>query len=327
MRTCLFRFLNDRLSKPIWQRAAPAGIDDDMADAAPPDVRLIGFGEAAMAFAGDPAGPAWAATTFDSKTDDPGAWAGKRADYDRTGVTGTDTLGQALAGGGIIISLVTAGQALAAARGAAGHLAAGALYLDGNSVAPETKRAAAHVIAAAGGRYVDMAIMAPVQPARRAVPLLLSGPAAADAAAVLAGLGFGRIDVMAGEIGAASSVKMIRSVMIKGMEALAAECAIAARRAGVLDQVLASLGPQWRADIAYRLERMTSHGRRRAEEMAEVAATLSALGLPPAMASATQGWQERLGSLQINAALDADARLVAIDAALDGPAAARKDAA
>lgn len=109
---------------------------------------------------------------------------------------------------------------------------------------------------------------------------------------------------------------MIRSVMVKGMEALAAECAVAARRAGVLDEVLASLGPGWPADIAYRLERMTSHGGRRAEEMAEVAATLSALGVPPAMASSTQGWQDRLGRMGIAPDLDADTRLAAIDDAL-----------
>ncbi len=293
-----------------------------MAASVSPDVRLIGFGEAATAFA---AGAGWAATAFDRKTGDPATAAAKRAEYRRAGVAGAETLAAALAGGALVLSLVTAGQALGAARAAAGCIAPGALYLDGNSVAPDTKRAAAAAITAAGARYVDLAIMAPVHPARRAVPLLLSGPDAPAGAAALAALGFAGAAVLPGPVGAASSVKMIRSVMVKGMEALAAECALAASRAGVLDAVLASLGPGWPADIAYRLERMTTHGQRRAEEMAEVAATLSALGVPPAMASGAQGWQQRLGGLGIAPALDAAARLAAIDVALATPT--TKDAA
>jgi 3-hydroxyisobutyrate dehydrogenase-like beta-hydroxyacid dehydrogenase len=278
------------------------------------DVRLIGFGEAAMAFAGD--GALWAATAFDIKSNDPGQRAQKAADYAANRVTGADGVGTAVTGGDIVVSLVTAGQALVSARSAAPFLAPGALYLDMNSVAPATKLAAAAAIAAAGGQHVDVAVMAPVHPGRRATPLLLSGPATAAAAAALAALGFSNVKIVGSKTGQASAIKMIRSVMVKGMEALAAECAVAARRAGVLDEVLASLGPGWPADIAYRLERMTSHGGRRAEEMAEVAATLLALGVPPAMASITQGWQDRLGRMGIAPDLDADTRLAAIDDAL-----------
>jgi 3-hydroxyisobutyrate dehydrogenase-like beta-hydroxyacid dehydrogenase len=296
-----------------------------------PVVRMIGFGEAAMAFAGDDARGIWAVCAFDSKTDEPGQWAQKRADYDRMDVDGAATLGDALAGGSLILSLVTAGQALAAARQAARVLSSGALYLDMNSVAPATKQAAAAVIGAAGGQYVDVAVMAPVHPARRAAPLLVSGPAAGEAAAALATLGFTDVTVVGDAVGQASAIKMIRSVMIKGLEALAAECAVAAHRAGVLDEVLASLGSEWPGNIAYRLERMTSHGRRRAEEMAEVSATLRALGVAPAMASATQGWQQRLGALDIPAAADAATRLAAIDHGLaretDNGASRGKDAA
>jgi 3-hydroxyisobutyrate dehydrogenase-like beta-hydroxyacid dehydrogenase len=323
--------LNSRRFKPIWQmRPTPAITFCMTVGTAAGDVRLIGFGEAAMAFAGDPCGPAWQASAYDIKTDDPRLCAGKWADYDRLGVTGAETLAAALAmdgpgGNGLILSLVTAGQTLAVANATAGHLRAGTLYLDMNSAAPATKRAAAARIAAAGGRYVDVAVMAPVHPACRAVPLLLSGSDAAAGAAALSALGFSRVDTLDGEIGAASSVKMIRSVMIKGLEALTAECALAAHRAGVMDAVSASLGPGWADELAYRLERMTSHGLRRAEEMAEVAATLSALGVPPAMASAVQGWQQQIGSMRLDAALVPGARLAAIDAALG--TAGRRDAA
>ena len=98
---------------------------------------------------------------------------------------------------------------------------------------------------------------------------------------------------------------MLRSVIIKGMEALTAESFLAARRAGVDMQVLASLmasdpGMNWPARGAYNLERMLSHGPRRAAEMQEVSATLRELGLPDAMATATAEWQARIGALALD---------------------------
>ncbi len=106
-------------------------------------------------------------------------------------------------------------------------------------------------------------------------------------------------------IGEASSIKMLRSVMIKGLEALTAECMLAARRAGVEQQVLASLqasdpGIDWTARSAYNLERMLVHGKRRAAEMREVAMTLSELNLPNRMALATVDWQSQLGELDVD---------------------------
>jgi 3-hydroxyisobutyrate dehydrogenase-like beta-hydroxyacid dehydrogenase len=103
-------------------------------------------------------------------------------------------------------------------------------------------------------------------------------------------------------VGEASAIKMLRSVMVKGLEALTAECLLAARRAGVDATVLASLrasdpGFDWAARSAYNLERMTTHGLRRAAEMREAAATLRELGLPDRMALATAEWQAELGGL------------------------------
>jgi 3-hydroxyisobutyrate dehydrogenase-like beta-hydroxyacid dehydrogenase len=262
-------------------------------------VTLIGFGEAGMAFAG-----AWRAPTraFDIKTDDPALAAAKRADYARAGVEGTDSLAEALAGARLIISLVTADQALAAAAAAARLIAPGALYCDFNSVAPQTKQEAARLVEAAGARYADVAVMAPVHPALLAVPLLVSG---GDACAPLAALGFSprRIE---GPVGRASTIKMLRSVMVKGIEALTAECFLAAREAGVADEVAASLdaswpGTDWAARAAYNLGRIREHGLRRAAEMEEVAATLEGLGQGSDMARATAQVQRRLGSSALQA--------------------------
>ena len=213
----------------------------------------------------------------------------------RVGIAAHDDAGQVIAAASIILSVVTADQALVAARAAAAHLSPGALYCDMNSVAPDSKRAAAAVIDAAGGRYVDVAVMAPVDPAGLAVPLLLSGPHAAAGAAALRALGFTDVTLLPGDIGRAASVKMIRSVMVKGIEALTAEMLLASDAAGVSDAVLASLGDAWAAKAAYNLERMTTHGLRRAAEMEEVAKTLVALGIDPVMTRGTVVRQRAMG--------------------------------
>jgi 3-hydroxyisobutyrate dehydrogenase-like beta-hydroxyacid dehydrogenase len=201
--------------------------------------------------------------------------------------TRSPSLAEVLDDARIVISVVTADQALTAAENAAQHIAAGALYCDMNSVAPDTKRAAAALIESAGAHYVDVAVMSPVLPARLAVPLLVSGPHAENGAAALRGLGFSNVRTVGDEIGRASAIKMIRSVMIKGVEALTAEMMLAARAADVEAEVLASLGDDWADKVDYNLERMTTHGHRRAAEMEESAKTLTALGIDPVMTHGT----------------------------------------
>jgi 3-hydroxyisobutyrate dehydrogenase-like beta-hydroxyacid dehydrogenase len=111
-----------------------------------------------------------------------------------------------------------------------------------------------------------------------------------------------RATIAGKEVGAAAAIKMVRSVMIKGIEALTLECFLAAARAGVVDEVAASLknnypGLDWAKVIPYNLERMASHGERRAAEMEEVAATLSELGVEPLMTTATVKRQREMGEI------------------------------
>ena len=283
-------------------------------------VAFIGFGEAGGTFArpGDAA--------FDLKTNDPAARTSKRADYAAAGVTGCESAREALDGVMVVLSLVTADQAVAAAQDGAAWLAPGALWLDMNSVAPGTKRAAAASIEAAGGRYADVAVMAPVHPARMWVPLLVAGPHATDAAAALAAIGFAHVEIAGPKVGDASAIKMIRSVMVKGVEALTAECILAAHRAGVRQAVIASLDASakaqgWADRADYNLDRMLAHGARRAAEMEEVARTLEDLGIDPAMTRGTIARQRELGALGAGVPEGLAAKLAAIESDREEPAA------
>ncbi|SFR02182.1 NAD(P)-dependent oxidoreductase [Poseidonocella sedimentorum] len=262
-------------------------------------IAFIGLGEAGSAltqgFGPDRAGDI---ATYDIKLDDPATAPEIEDRCARLGIAARPSLAEALAGAELIFSTVTADQAVAVAEAAAPHLAPDALWCDLNSCAPASKQAAAGIVEAAGGRYVDVAVMAPVHPKLNMVPLLVSGPHAGVAVPLLESLPMAP-KLVEGPVGRASSIKMIRSVMVKGIEALTAECALAAVAAGVETEVFASLnrshpGKEWSAQAAYNFERSLVHGARRAAEMEEVAKTLRDLGLPDRMASATVDWQRQI---------------------------------
>jgi len=197
----------------------------------------------------------------------------------------------------LIVSAVTASQAVAVAEACAPSLRAGAFFLDFNSASPGAKIRAAGIVDGAGGRYVEGAVMTSIPPYRLRVPLLLGGAHATALMPSLNELGF---DAKLGSetLGVASATKMCRSVMIKGLEAMVIESFTAARAYGVEDRVLASLaetfpGIDWEKQAAYFFQRVIQHGRRRAEEMREVAQTVRETGLQPWSAAGTaerQAW-------------------------------------
>ena len=278
-------------------------------------IAIIGFGEAGRAFAEPRTVVEFAA--YDRIAGDPRMAEAAKA----SGITLARSAAEALAGAVGALSLVTADQALHAAHHYSGFLERGAFWLDMNSVAPDTKREAARAIAAAGGRYVDVAVMAPVRPARLSVPLLVSGPDADDAVALLHAIGFDHVRRIEGEVGAASAIKMIRSVIVKGVEALTAEALLAAEAAGVREELIASLNASeqrqsWAERGDYNLDRMLVHGTRRAAEMDEVVKTLDALGVGSVMSRATAARQRALGARGIaTPPAGLDAKLAVLTAA------------
>ncbi|HEY7641931.1 MAG TPA: DUF1932 domain-containing protein [Steroidobacteraceae bacterium] len=207
------------------------------------------------------------------------------------------TSAQAVEEADLVISAVTAAQDVAAARSVAPYLKRNAYFLDVNSVSPAVKVETSEIVAAAGGRYIEAAIMSPIHPKRAASPMLFGGPHASEFLPIARQLGFSSASVFSDRIGSASAAKMCRSVIVKGMEALLGESLLAARRYGVEDAVLDSLGSllakdDWPAQARYMISRSLIHGRRRAEEMREVARTIVEAGFEPRMSSACAVWQD-----------------------------------
>ena len=200
-----------------------------------------------------------------------------------------------------IVSAVTASQAVPVAQACAPALKKGAWFLDFNSASPGAKQRAAALIDGAGARYVEGAVMTSVPPYRIKVPLLLGGAGAKELAPLLVELGF-NAKVASEQLGVSSAVKMCRSIMIKGMEAMVIEAFTTARAYGVEDAVLASLsetfpGINWEKQGAYFFQRVIEHGRRRAEEVREVAETVREVGLTPWSAQGTAERQAFIADL------------------------------
>ncbi|HEX7758067.1 MAG TPA: DUF1932 domain-containing protein, partial [Caulobacteraceae bacterium] len=180
----------------------------------------------------------------------------------------------------------------------------------------DAKRASARAVEAAGGRYVEAAVMTPFPPRRIASAMLLGGPHAASFLAAASGLGL-EAQVFSDQVGQASAVKMCRSVMIKGVEALLMESMLSARRYGVEATVLASLSDllpvgDWPALARYMISRSLEHGTRRAEEMREAARTVAEAAVEPLMSAAIaqrQDWAAEhvaaLAQSDLGAMLDA----------------------
>ena len=293
-----------------------------------PAIALIGYGEVGQTLAADlhAAGAtdlvAWDRTFPDTSSAPSRALAAGHA-------RGAQGMTEALRNRSLVVSAVTAGECLAAASEAAAALPRGAWYFDLNSVAPETKMAAARAIESAGGRYVEAAVMSPIAPKRVASPMLLGGPHAAAFLPLAGALGFAGAQVYSDTFGRASAAKMCRSVMIKGMEALLTESLLAARRYGVEDTVLASLHDlfpvgDWRRLARYMVSRSVQHGRRRAEEMREVAHTVRDAGLEPWMSAACAERQDWAAAHA--AALDREELAALLDAVLETVPDPRRDA-
>ena len=266
-------------------------------------IGFVGFGEAAFHIAKGLRQPGVSSiTAYDINTQTPGVGERIQKRAQETGTRLVETNQELVRSASVILSTVTANQAGPAAEQNVPYLTAQHFYADLNSVSPGLKQSIERTITASGARFVEIAVMAPVPPHGHRVPMLAGGKAAQEFAELLGPLGFS-IEVVAEQVGTAAAIKMFRSVVVKGLEALLTECVLGATRYGADQRVFASLaesfpGINWKELADYMVGRVVVHGERRAREMEEVAATLRSLDIEPIMAEAIvkrMDWSAKLG--------------------------------
>jgi 3-hydroxyisobutyrate dehydrogenase-like beta-hydroxyacid dehydrogenase len=200
-----------------------------------------------------------------------------------------------MAASDVVLSVVTPLMAAGVAREAAGAAAqipdaSTGIFVDFNSISPAEKgRLAAHF---PKGRYVDGAILGSMAAQGARAPLSLSGESAPSAAERLKVAGFDAA-VAGSEVGAASALKMCRSIFMKGVECLFLETVLAAEKFGIrqavlesVEQTFSSLG--FAATVDTLLTTHAVHAGRRAGEMEKVVEMLAEMCLPGRMSAASR---------------------------------------
>ena len=213
------------------------------------------------------------------------------------GITLADSLAGAVASASVVISVNWASVAADVARAAAATLQPGCLFADHNTAGPALKIEVARIVEAAGGRFADVAMMAPVPGVGMRVPMFISGECAGELAALYRRFG-SPVEVVGPLPGDAAARKLTRSVFFKGLSAAVCEALDAARAAGVEDWLRADITRTLRAADDGLLERIVSgtyrHARRRAHEMHAAVALLAELGVPSTMSAAAAASLERI---------------------------------
>lgn len=267
-------------------------------------IALLGFGEAGSAIArGLCAEGGWRGTAK------PGDNAPRRViaidtalDKDARGTTLgkaaraldiaiSDSYTEALSEADLVICAVQGEHALEAAAAAAPLLKKGAHFLDLCTVTGKMSDEDRAEIEKGAGRYIDVAVMGGFFKQGIKAPMLVAGEDAAEAVAWMNANGF-ETKLLGPKPGSASSVKMLRSTLIKGVEALGVEALVTARRQGILEEVLACLSDAdqmpFRDYIAMLVQTHIVHAHRRWEEMGLVAQTLRETGVDPLMTEAIE---------------------------------------
>jgi 3-hydroxyisobutyrate dehydrogenase-like beta-hydroxyacid dehydrogenase len=259
-------------------------------------IGLAGYGEVGKIFSAGLRPHASQVSAWDLKFGDAALRNEQRAHAQAAGVLAQASMQALCEGSDLVISAVTASNTLAVAQEAARFIRPGSIFLDLNSASPGTKQRAGAAIESAGAHYVEAGVMTSVPPYGIRVPMLLGGARAAELAGLLESWGMDA-KAVSDKLGVASAIKMCRSVMIKGLEALVIESYSTARAYGVEDHVLPTLQEtfpsiDWSQQGGYFFSRVVQHGQRRAEEMREAANTVDEAGFDPIMSCAIAAKQQ-----------------------------------
>lgn len=208
-----------------------------------------------------------------------------------------DTVASLARSSDLIVAAIPANFACKAGLSALPHLRPDQCYVDVSTASPGVKSELGAAFREAGVSFADAAMMGPLPIFAHKVPMLVCGDGADIWCDFLNRHG-GRAEKIEGEAGTATKIKLVRSVFMKGLEALFVETFLFARRCGVEKLILESLASTLDNDpfekTALRMSAAdTVHAERRAHEVAESIWLMEELGVAPIMAEAIRTRLER----------------------------------
>ncbi len=201
----------------------------------------------------------------------------------------------------------------------------GQLYIDVSASTPATKEAIWDLIGGTGVLFVDAAMLGSLPKDKHRVPITASGNGASKFREVMAPHGM-EITLAGEKAGAASAIKLVRSIFMKGIASLMIEMLQAADAYGVSDEVVSSISKSMDGiPFTSHLDRLVTgsalHCTRRAAELKGSIAMLSEAELSPEMTTAAKhrlealepyefakkyvekkpgGWQEIIQAIRVN---------------------------
>jgi len=269
-----------------------------------PTVTFIGFGEAGPVFAEALKKAGCDVSSYDILYDDVLTFEQQWNKAKKLGVNPHLTLTEAINGADIIISTVTASNAFDAATAVAKVGKKGQMFIDLNSVSPETKLSIGKLLNDKGMNFTEAVAMDTVPALGHRVPILMCGPHAEKLSKEFADLGL-NVRNIGEQLGLASSIKLFRSIFIKGLEALFSESIEAAGKLGLHEYVIDSIqstfpGINWSYEIGYCLSRASLHAERRAAEMRQCSSMLESMQIEPIMAKAITKKHQQIADRKLN---------------------------
>lgn len=203
----------------------------------------------------------------------------------------------------LLIVAVPAQYALAACESIKDQLTPAHLYIDVSASSPTVKKRIAQVVAEAGAESVDAAMLGPLTVNQHKVPMYVSGTGAQHFKQQMDRYGM-NITVVSHSAGDASSIKLMRSIYMKGSAALLVELMEASQKLNVADQVLTSIKETMEANsfeqIANQLVTGTAiHSERRAIELEGSLEMLAELGINCSMTKASQAKLNYISQLDL----------------------------
>ena len=201
----------------------------------------------------------------------------------------------------LVLSCIWPDAALDTAKEVVPFLSSAKIYCDMNSISPETTGEIQQIIWPSGAGFVKIATMAGIPDRGYKVPLLAAGAQAKEVTETLTRLGL-IIENMGSNPRHPAAMKILRSVCLKGIIALAYEMLRGAEKYGIVDQILDSSSEvmgkaSFRDTVDAWISSTAIHARRRAKEMEEAIETLRNAGVNPIMSTATKEILEEIADL------------------------------
>ena len=213
------------------------------------------------------------------------------------------TMGELIEKADIILCATSAKSALSIAKLASEYLKPGKIYADINSASPMVKKQIDTVVSGTGADFVDCGVMDIIPPHRQKVPIAVSGSGARKFADFANSIGM-NVTFINETAGSASTLKMLRSVFMKGLTSLLLEMLVPASKIGVEDKIMEYISKTFSGSTLEQLanlliNRTAVGASRRISEMKDVAATLKSLKVESFATEATIKRLEWVESLQL----------------------------